>query len=35
MDDSKDFKELIEQIIKVDNKIYQSKRTKKELSRLL
>ena len=33
--DFKDIKELIKQAIKVDNKIYQSKRTKKEPGRLL
>ena len=30
-----DMRELIKQVIKVDNKIYQSKRAKGELSRLL
>ena len=32
--DFKDIKELIKQAIKVDNKIYQSKRARRELSRL-
>ena len=35
MEDFKDIKELIKQIIKVDNKIYQSKKAKRELGRLL
>ena len=35
MEDPKDIKELIKQIIKVDNRIYQSKRAKRELGRLL
>ena len=35
MEDPKDIRELIKQTIKVDNRIYQSKRTKKELGRLL
>ena len=35
MDDPKDIRELIKQTIKVDNKIYQSKRARKELGRLL
>ena len=35
MENLKDIKELIKQVIKVDNRIYQSKRTKKELNRLL
>ena len=35
IEDSKDIRELIKQAIKVDNKIYQSKRARKELSRLL
>ena len=34
MEDLKDIKELIKQAIKVNNKIYQSKKAKKELSRL-
>ena len=33
--DLKDIKELIKQVIKVDNRIYQSKKAKRELSRLL
>ena len=33
--DFKDIKELIKQAIKVDNKIYQSKKAKRELDRLL
>ena len=33
--DFKDIKELIKQVIKVDNRIYQSKRAKRELGRLL
>ena len=32
--DPKDIRELIKQAIKVDNRIYQSKRVKRELSRL-
>ena len=32
--DSKDIKELIKQVIKVDNRIYQSKKARKELGRL-
>ena len=32
--DPKDIKELIKQVIKVDNKIYQSKKAKRELSKL-
>ena len=35
IEDSKDIKELIKQTIKIDNRIYQSKKAKKELSRLL
>ena len=35
MEDSKDIKELIKQVIKVDNRIYQNKKTRRELSRLL
>ena len=35
IEDFKDIKELIKQIIKVDNRIYQSKKAKKELSKLL
>ena len=35
MEDPKDIKELIKQVIKVNNKIYQSKRAKRELGRLL
>ena len=35
MEDSKDIRELIKQTIKVDNRIYQSKRAKRELSRSL
>ena len=35
MEDLEDIRELIKQAIKVNNKIYQSKRAKKELSRLL
>ena len=31
----KDIRELIKQVIKVDNRIYQSKRARRELSRLL
>ena len=34
MEDFKDIKELIKQAIKVDNRIYQSKKAKKELSKL-
>ena len=33
--DPKDIRELIKQVIKVNNRIYQSKRAKRELSRLL
>ena len=32
--DLKDIKELIKQVIKVDNRIYQSKRARRELGRL-
>ena len=35
MEDPNNIRELIKQAIKVDNKIYQSKKVKKELSRLL
>ena len=35
MEDPKDIKELIKQAIKVDNRIYQSKKARKELGRLL
>ena len=35
IEDPKDIKELIKQAIKVDNRIYQSKKAKRELSRLL
>ena len=35
MEDPKNIKELIKQAIKVDNRIYQSKKTKKELGKLL
>ena len=35
MEDLKDIRELIKQTIKVDNRIYQSKRAKKDLGRLL
>ena len=35
MEDFKDIKELIKQVIKVNNRIYQSKKTRKELGRLL
>ena len=34
MEDPKDIRKLIKQAIKVDNKIYQSKKAKRELSRL-
>ena len=34
MEDPKNIKELIKQAIKVDNRIYQSKKTRRELSRL-
>ena len=34
MENPNNIRELIKQAIKVDNKIYQSKRAKKELSRL-
>ena len=33
--DFKDMRELIKQTIKVDNRIYQSKKVKRELGRLL
>ena len=35
MENPKDIRELIKQTIKVDNRIYQSKRAKRELGRLL
>ena len=35
IEDPKGIKELIKQAIKVDNRIYQSKRAKRELSKLL
>ena len=35
MDNPEDFRELIKQIIKVNNRIYQSKRAKKKPSKLL
>ena len=35
MEDPKDIRELIKQVIKVDNRIYQSKRAKRELGKLL
>ena len=35
IEDPKDIKELIKQAIKMDNRIYQSKRAKRDLSRLL
>ena len=35
MEDFKDIRELIKQAIKVDNRIYQNKRAKRELGRLL
>ena len=35
MEDPKNIKELIKQAIKVDNKIYQNKRARRELSKLL
>ena len=35
IDNFKDFIELIKQAIKVNNRIYQSEKTRKELSRLL
>ena len=34
IEDSNNIKELIKQAIKVDNRIYQSKKTKKELGKL-
>ena len=35
MKDPKDIKELIKQTIKIDNRIYQSKRARKEPGKLL
>ena len=35
MEDPDNIKKLIKQVIKMDNKIYQSKRARRELSRLL
>ena len=35
MENPKDIRELIKQTIKMDNRIYQSKKAKKELNRLL
>ena len=35
IEDFKDIKELIKQAIKINNKIYQSKRARRELGRLL
>ena len=35
MEDLNNIKELIKQAIKVNNKIYQNKKTRKELGRLL
>ena len=35
MEDPKDIRELIKQAIKVDNRIYQSKKTRRELGRSL
>ena len=35
MEDSNDMRELIKQIIKVDNRIYQSKKAERDLGRLL
>ena len=35
MEDPKDIKELIKQAIKVNNRIYQSKRAKRERGKLL
>ena len=35
MEDFKDIRELIKQVIKMDNRIYQSKKARKEPSRLL
>ena len=35
IENPKDIRELIKQIIKVDNRIYQSKKAKRELGRLL
>ena len=34
MEDPKDIRELIKQIIKIDNRIYQNKRARRELGRL-
>ena len=34
MEDPNNIRELIKQVIKVDNRIYQSKRARRELSRL-
>ena len=33
IEDPKDIRELIKQVIKVDNRIYQSKKARKELSK--
>ena len=35
MEDFKNMRELIKQTIKVDNKIYENKKAKRELSKLL
>ena len=35
IEDLKDIRELIKQAIKIDNRIYQSKKAKKELGKLL
>ena len=35
MENFKDIKELIKQAIKIDNRIYQNKKAKRELGRLL
>ena len=35
MENPKDMRELIKQVIKVDNRIYQSKKAKRELGKLL
>ena len=35
IEDPKDIRELIKQAIKMDNRIYQSKKAKRELGRLL
>ena len=35
IEDFKNIRDLIKQIIKIDNRIYQSKRAKRELNRLL